>query len=115
MNFIEQDPTAIGERIRNARKNAGLRQQQLADLIGVVRTTLVAMEQGKRRVQPHELNQIAIALGMEADDFLQGVPLAAPEVRQKLTPEQRDVMRSLLAGEHLKAIRQITRLMEREQ
>lgn len=49
----------LGERLRLAREAANLTQKQAADAIAVARTTLVAVEQGQRRVRMDELQQLA--------------------------------------------------------
>jgi Zn-dependent peptidase ImmA (M78 family)/transcriptional regulator with XRE-family HTH domain len=60
----------IGERLRIAREGAKLTQADAAALIGVVRTTLVAIEQGKRRVQIDEVQKLASAYGTSANALL---------------------------------------------
>ncbi|QDQ25524.1 helix-turn-helix domain-containing protein [Chitinimonas arctica] len=42
---------SLGEAIRHARKERGLNQRALADMIGVAPNTVVAMEQGMPTVQ----------------------------------------------------------------
>ena len=49
----------LGERLRLARDAANLTQKQAADAITIARTTLVAIEQGQRRVRMDELLQLA--------------------------------------------------------
>lgn len=49
----------LGDRLRIARETANLTQKDAAESIGVARTTLVAIEQGKRRVRIDELQQLA--------------------------------------------------------
>jgi transcriptional regulator with XRE-family HTH domain len=60
----------IGERLRLAREMAKLTQAEAAGLIGAVRTTVVAIEQGKRRVQTDELQKLAAAYGTSANALL---------------------------------------------
>lgn len=57
--FNNLNPTELGERLRVARNNAGVTQELAAATIQVKRPTLVAIEQGKRRVKPEELTQLA--------------------------------------------------------
>jgi Zn-dependent peptidase ImmA (M78 family)/DNA-binding XRE family transcriptional regulator len=52
-------PHEVGERLRTARDAAKLKQQQAADAIGIARTTLVAIEQGQRKVKLEELRALA--------------------------------------------------------
>ena len=60
----------IGERLRVARESVKLTQADAAAQIGVVRTTLVAIEQGKRRVQIDELQKLANIYGTSANALL---------------------------------------------
>lgn len=49
----------IGRRLRVARENAGIRQDQAAQVIGVSRPTLVSIEKGTRCVRIQELQSLA--------------------------------------------------------
>lgn len=62
--------TEIGERLRLAREAAKLTQAGAAGLIGAARTTVVAIEQGKRRVQMDELQKLAAAYRTSANAIL---------------------------------------------
>jgi Zn-dependent peptidase ImmA (M78 family)/DNA-binding XRE family transcriptional regulator len=56
MNPLDSvDPVALGERLRAARSRAGLTQGSAATQLAMARTTLVAIEQGQRRIKPDEL------------------------------------------------------------
>jgi Zn-dependent peptidase ImmA (M78 family)/transcriptional regulator with XRE-family HTH domain len=61
---------ALGERLRLVRENAKLTQADAASLMGAARTTLVAIEQGKRRVQMDELQKLAMAYRTSANALL---------------------------------------------
>jgi Zn-dependent peptidase ImmA (M78 family)/DNA-binding XRE family transcriptional regulator len=52
-------PADLGERLRIAREAAGIKQADAASAIEVARTTIVAMEQGQRRIRMNELQQLA--------------------------------------------------------
>lgn len=52
-------PSEVGERLRMARESANLTQAAAADAVGVARTTIVAIEQGQRRVRIAELQKFA--------------------------------------------------------
>jgi Zn-dependent peptidase ImmA (M78 family)/DNA-binding XRE family transcriptional regulator len=54
-----QDPRILGERLKSARSNAGLTQDEAAQKLDLARTTLLAIEKGQRRVRPDELRQMA--------------------------------------------------------
>jgi Zn-dependent peptidase ImmA (M78 family)/DNA-binding XRE family transcriptional regulator len=60
MTPLEQiAPADLGERLRIAREVAGITQADAALAIQVARTTLVAIEQGQRRIRMNELHQLA--------------------------------------------------------
>ena len=53
----------MGKRLRLARERAGITQAQAAGKIGIARTTLVAIESGKRQVRVEELRRLARSYG----------------------------------------------------
>jgi Zn-dependent peptidase ImmA (M78 family)/transcriptional regulator with XRE-family HTH domain len=63
-------PTILGERLRDARKSRSLTQQQVAEQLGVARTTVVAIEKGERRVQPLELAKFAELYGRQLYELI---------------------------------------------
>jgi Zn-dependent peptidase ImmA (M78 family)/DNA-binding XRE family transcriptional regulator len=71
MNLLEQvSPQEIGERLRIARENAKLKQEDAARLIDAARTTVVAIEQGQRRVRIGELQKLAKGYGTSVNALL---------------------------------------------
>lgn len=81
----------LGERLRLARESAKLTQAGAAELIGAVRTTIVAIEQGKRRVQTDELQKLATAYGTSANALLRQEAVHLDMVpRFRKLPESRD-------------------------
>jgi DNA-binding XRE family transcriptional regulator len=52
-------PAELGERLRVAREAVNLTQKEAADAISVARTTLVAIEQGQRRIRIGEVQRLA--------------------------------------------------------
>jgi Zn-dependent peptidase ImmA (M78 family)/transcriptional regulator with XRE-family HTH domain len=60
----------IGERLRLAREIAKLTQEEAGAIIDAARTTIVAIEQGKRRVRIDELQRLAAAYGTAANTIL---------------------------------------------
>lgn len=62
--------TEIGERLRLAREGRKITQAAAAELIEAARTTIVAIEQGKRRIQMGELQILAAAYGTSANAIL---------------------------------------------
>jgi Zn-dependent peptidase ImmA (M78 family)/DNA-binding XRE family transcriptional regulator len=64
MTPLEQiSPAETGERLRIARESANVTQAAAATAIGVARTTVVAIEQGERRVRMDELQKLAKLYG----------------------------------------------------
>ena len=74
MNMIEPQErlsdVEIGERLRLAREGRKITQAAAADLIGAARTTIVAVEQGKRRIKMDELQKLAAAYNTSANAIL---------------------------------------------
>jgi Zn-dependent peptidase ImmA (M78 family)/transcriptional regulator with XRE-family HTH domain len=71
MTSLEQvPPKEVGERLRVAREAANLRQAEAATAIGVARTTIVAIEQGERRVRMGELQKLAQLYGTSVNALL---------------------------------------------
>jgi Zn-dependent peptidase ImmA (M78 family) len=60
----------VGERLRLARESKGITQKDAADAISVARTTLVAIEQGQRRLRMDELQQLAKLYGLSVNALL---------------------------------------------
>lgn len=60
----------VGRRIREAREALGLRQESLAERVGIARTALSAIEHGKRQVTALELLRFSEALSRPLDFFL---------------------------------------------
>ena len=72
----------LGRRIRVARESCALTQQQVAERIGLSRSTIVQIEKGSRSVSSLELDQLAYLLGRDirdlvAESFEERSPLAA--------------------------------------
>ena len=59
--------TNIGEAVRDARKAAGLRQDQLAASAGVGLRFVVELERGKQTAQLGKVLQVLTALGMKLE------------------------------------------------
>lgn len=62
--------TGIGERIKQARLKAECTQQQLADMIGVAKSTVTGYEEGTREPDSLKINAIAKALNVSGDYLL---------------------------------------------
>ncbi len=60
----------LGAELKKAREQRGLKQQDAAEMIGVSRTTIVAIEKGERRIKYSELIKLARAYGRSVSDFV---------------------------------------------
>lgn len=60
----------IGRRLRLARENAGIRQDEAAQVIGMSRPTLVSIEKGVRRVRAQEIQMLARHYGVSVNALL---------------------------------------------
>lgn len=85
------DPRRLGERLQQARRARGKTQQEVADYLGVARTTVVALEKGERRVQPTELVRLAGLYGRHVGELLRPSEPAAPfavQLRATVAPDE---------------------------
>lgn len=83
------DPRELGRRLQEARKARGQTQQQVAEHLGMARTTITAIEKGERRILPSELVQLAALYGRSVGELLrQSVPTApfTVQLRAVLAP-----------------------------
>ena len=63
--MVGQLQRQLGERLRAERRARGLSQEALADLLGVHRTYLGALERGERNVTLQTLEGVADHLGVD--------------------------------------------------
>lgn len=91
--YAQTNPLILGRRLTNARKAAGVTQDEAAKLLGVARSTLVAIEQGARLPREEELFRLAERYGASLHTLLRKEPppeplqvqfRAAPRVGAKL-------------------------------
>lgn len=60
MDTLEpNEQQAVGQRLRSARETLGLTQEDVAGALGIQRTSVIAMEAGKRNVSALELRRLA--------------------------------------------------------
>lgn len=75
-----------GERLRAAREAAGIKQSTAAEAAGIARTTLVAIEQGERRLRIAELRKFAQLYKTSANAIMR-----TEAVRPELVPRFRRI------------------------
>jgi Zn-dependent peptidase ImmA (M78 family)/transcriptional regulator with XRE-family HTH domain len=68
-DFMALDPITLGRRLREARENRRLTQEQAAQAIGTSRTSLVHIEAGRRSLSTLELSQLAKLYERSVADF----------------------------------------------
>src|SRR4051812_18258799 len=78
----EPDPLlqAIGSRIREARKRAGLTGPQLAEAIGTNKTWIYSIEEGRQNVTIQGLRRLLRALGLEIQEIMPSGPDLSEEM-----------------------------------
>lgn len=62
--------STFGENLKRIRKDKGLTQEQLADLIGVSSVYVVTYEKDKRKPKPDTIKKFAAALGCSYSDLV---------------------------------------------
>ena len=72
--------TTLGERIRDARRAAGLSQEKLAERVGVTRQAVTKWENGQSAPSTENLLRLAEVLGVPANTLLDA---AAPELQMQ--------------------------------
>lgn len=101
MNWVYSD---FGRRLRGARKKASLTQSELADRVGISRTSITNIERGGQRILLHTFFKIAAAVGSPPIDLL---PDTTDGERESLVPEK--VLAELSAAD-----REFVRRIERQ-
>lgn len=89
----------LARRIRTARENAGLTQQDVAEAIGIPRTAIVQIEAAKRAVNSLELEKLARLFGRGLGEFVSETPFAEDPVAALLRAAPKAAKNSRLAGE----------------
>lgn len=78
------DVTTVGGRIKSARTNKGLTQQELADQIYIPMTTLSTYENNKAELKGQVVVELANALGVTTDYLLIGAETEEDALEQEL-------------------------------
>jgi Zn-dependent peptidase ImmA (M78 family)/DNA-binding XRE family transcriptional regulator len=84
------DMRRLGKELQQARQRQRLTQAEAAEIIGVARTTLTAIEKGERRIRVEELTKLAEAYGRSVGDFVRTRPEIEPvQVQFRSAPQRR--------------------------
>lgn len=94
----------LGSRIRQARKIAGLTQEQLAEKADINRVTVAVLESGKNAPSAETLWRIAQATGQTVDWFHDGTaeemaPPPAPAAQPPPQPDTHALLAQLVAAQ----------------
>jgi transcriptional regulator with XRE-family HTH domain len=95
----------IGAAIRKRRDALGLSQAQLADRIGLVRTSITMIESGSQALQVHQLVDIARVLKIDPADLL-----ADARPKEEVGPSRQLYQTSVAEGLLAELDRAITRI-----
>jgi transcriptional regulator with XRE-family HTH domain len=92
---VERLYKEFGQRLRSAREDAELTQKDVADRVGLKRTSITNIERGRQHIALHQLFLLAKAVGREPVQLLpdggQGLEdLLSPEVLKTLSADRKD-------------------------
>jgi transcriptional regulator with XRE-family HTH domain len=92
---VERLYKEFGQRLRSAREDRQLTQKDVADRVGLKRTSITNIERGRQHIALHQLFLLAKAVGREPVELLpdgaEGLEdLLAPEVLEALSADRND-------------------------
>lgn len=99
----EADIGVIAARLLEARKAAGLTQQEAAEQLGVSRPTLIAIEKGTRAAKPDEVVKLAKLYGRTMNEIVRPGPAPQP-----IEPHLRASLRTEMSSELQAVIGELT-------
>ncbi len=82
----------VGRRVYRARRRAGLTQEDLADKVGLARTSITNIEKGRQKLLLHTLAEIALELKVDVGELLprpRSSPRQPADVERWLTGHSR--------------------------
>jgi transcriptional regulator with XRE-family HTH domain len=83
----------FGELLRTHRRQAGLTQNQVAERVGLARTSITNIERGQQHVPLHQLFRLASAVGVQPAELL---PTGSAALEELVSP---DTLRALRDGD----------------
>lgn len=93
-------PVFFGEKIRNARKSAGLTQKELARQLGVSNTSISNWEKDLSRPSAELIQKLCVLLHLQPNDFYASQETAqAPAVSGRGTVRDEDIKFALFGGD----------------
>jgi transcriptional regulator with XRE-family HTH domain len=107
------DDKRVSERIRAARKSAGMTQMALAEVLGVTFQQIQKYEKGANRVTVGRLQPLARALGVPVSYFTEGSDEQPTEFDNFLAlPGSREVMVAFVAIDDTDTRKALLRVMQ---
>jgi len=93
----------MGARIKNRRKEIGMTQEELAELMDVSLQMISNLEQGKKAIRPENIIKLCSAINTSTDYILRGVSSRcdADEFLKnytKLSPENQQLIKKLTSN-----------------
>ncbi len=88
----EQFNIALGLRIRNARKEKGLMQEDVANLIGLTRVTLVNIEAGRHSTTIFAITKLKTVLDFEIPG------LETKQIKASISKSKRELKSKVISG-----------------
>lgn len=79
---------SFADRLRSARESRGYTQQQIADRMGIDKSTYCGYETGKRQPDVQKIKQLSKILGVSGDDLLE-----TDFANNAILPENRNVIK----------------------
>lgn len=65
--------TIVGERVRYLRKNRGLTQEQLGEIVGLPQSYIGGIERGEKNISLETLERVIKALNINLDDVFEPI------------------------------------------
>lgn len=101
----------IGEKIRKARKEKGMTQEELAELLGIQKSAVAKYENGRvQNIKRSTLKRISAILGIPPSELIFEKAKTEDEVLARLTPRERKLylaIKSLPIDEFEKILEEI--------
>lgn len=98
----------LGQELQMARTKRGLTQADAAQVLGVARTTITAIEKGERRIKADELIKLARAYGKKVNDFIRQRPQIEPFQVQFRGPYLRDEDENLEISKYIDQLEELS-------
>jgi Zn-dependent peptidase ImmA (M78 family)/DNA-binding XRE family transcriptional regulator len=103
------DMKTLGRELQQARTKKGMTQEDAAKIIDVARTTMIAIEQGSRRIRADELIKLAHAYGLAVSDFVRPRPVLAMSKPQFRGPWLKSEADNALIEPYVEQLKQLAR------